>query len=100
MTRNFSEEGECRPTITNQTIAKEGRMLIEERVLQALRKVFPEVQGDSNVDNLDNWDSLNHLRALLGLEEEFKVAFTPEEMGQMTSVKTMVAVISSKISEG
>jgi acyl carrier protein len=73
---------------------------MEIRVLEALRKIFPEVHAGSNVDNLAGWDSLNHLRALLGLEEAFQVAFTPEEMGEMTSVTAMVAVISGKLAEG
>jgi acyl carrier protein len=73
---------------------------MEPRVLEALRQVFPEVNAESNVDNLDGWDSLNHLRALLGLEEEFQVAFTPEEMGEMTSVPAMIAVISGKLAAG
>jgi acyl carrier protein len=71
----------------------------EERVLNVLQKVFPEANKDSNIDNLDGWDSLNHLRCLLGLEEEFKVMFSPEEMEKMTSVKEMISIISSKIPE-
>lgn len=86
--------------MAHRAVNEEHRMLMEKLVLRVLRKVFPEVHRDSNVDNLDGWDSLNHLRAILGLEEEFKVMFTPEEMGEMTSVKAMISVISVKISEG
>jgi len=71
----------------------------EERVLKVLQKVFPEINKDSNIDNIDGWDSLNHLRCLLGLEEEFNVMFSPEEMEKMTSVKDMVLMISNKSSE-
>ena len=74
-------------------------MSIEERVLQVLRKIFPEVDQDSNIDNIEGWDSVNHLRGLLGLEEEFDLMFAPEEMEKMTSVKEMVSVISDKISD-
>jgi acyl carrier protein len=74
-------------------------MSLEERVLQVLQKVFPEANKDSNIDNLNGWDSLNHLRCLLGLEEEFNVMFSPEEMEKMTSAKDMILMISSKVPE-
>lgn len=74
-------------------------MSLEERVLKVLKKVFPEVNKDSNIDNLNGWDSLNHLRCLLGLEEEFNVMFSPEEMEKMTSVKDMILMISNKYHE-
>lgn len=71
---------------------------MEERVLGVLRKYLPEVTIASHIDNLKGWDSLNHLRCLLGLEDEFKISFTPEEMAEMTSVVEMISIISAKIS--
>ncbi|MDD2901310.1 MAG: acyl carrier protein [Syntrophales bacterium] len=72
-------------------------MSLEERVLKVLRKIFPEAKADSHIDNIEGWDSVNHLRCLLGLEEEFEIMFAPEEMEKMTSVKDMILVISEKV---
>jgi len=74
-------------------------MTIEERVLKVLKNVFPEANKDSTIDNIDGWDSINHLRCLLGLEEEFNLMFSPEEMERITSVKDMVLIISNRGTE-
>lgn len=70
---------------------------MENEVLEVLRKIFPDIHIDSHIDNTEGWDSLNHLRSLLALEERFQIAFTPEEMGEIKSVRDMVAVIPQKI---
>jgi acyl carrier protein len=70
---------------------------MENEILEVLGKIFADINIGSHVDNTEGWDSLNHLRSLLALEERFQIAFTPEEMGEIKSVRGMVAVISQKI---
>jgi acyl carrier protein len=70
---------------------------MEVRILSVLRKIFPNVNIDSNVDNLEDWDSINHLRCILSLEEEFNIMFTPEEIMEMDSVKKIMLLINDKI---
>lgn len=70
---------------------------MENDVLEVLRKIFPDISIDSHPDNTEGWDSLNHLRSLLALEERFQITFTPEEMGEIKSVRDMVAVTQEKV---
>jgi acyl carrier protein len=41
------------------------------------------------------WDSLGHLNLIVALEEEFDIAFEPEDIAKMTSVQ----IIADKITE-
>lgn len=37
------------------------------------------VNEDTSVDTVESWDSLNHLKLILALEQEFDISFTEEE---------------------
>ena len=37
------------------------------------------INNDSSVDTIENWDSLNHLKLVLAIEQEFNVSFTAEQ---------------------
>ena len=69
---------------------------MEKDLLELLRKIFPDITIDSHLDNTEGWDSLNHLRSLLALEERFQIMFTPEEMGEIKGVRDMLAIIQKK----
>ncbi len=58
-----------------------------------LKKVFSDVfkldiaaiNEDTSVDNVERWDSLNHLNLVLALELEFNVSFTEEQTVEIMS---------------
>ena len=37
------------------------------------------IDDNASVDTVENWDSLNHLKLVLALEQEFDISFTEEE---------------------
>jgi acyl carrier protein len=43
------------------------------------------VNDDSSVDNIERWDSLNHLNLILALELEFNVSFSEEQTVEIMS---------------
>jgi acyl carrier protein len=43
------------------------------------------VNDDSSVDNIERWDSLNHLNLVLALELEFNVSFSEEQTVEIMS---------------
>lgn len=55
----------------------------ESKLSQVMASVFNVEQAlineDSSVDTIEQWDSLNHLKLVLALEQEFDVSFTEEE---------------------
>lgn len=53
------------------------------------RKITP----DSAPDNIDIWDSVQHLNLVLALEERFNTSFEPEEIDSMKTVGSIAALI-------
>lgn len=44
----------------------------------------------------EKWDSLNHIRLAMALEEEFGVQLTAEEIADMISIPRILAVLGHK----
>ena len=71
---------------------------------QRLQRIFREAFGNDKLSLSDSlspetmaeWDSLGHLKLMLGCEEEFGVKFTIEETVETTSVGKLKAVLASK----
>jgi acyl carrier protein len=55
----------------------------ENKLKQVLADVFKidiqSINDDTSVDNVEKWDSLNHLNLVLALEEAFDISFTEEQ---------------------
>lgn len=48
-------------------------------------------------DDIEEWDSLSHIRFMITLERAFKVKFSNEEISELKNVGELVAVIDTKI---
>ena len=57
-----------------------------------------EVNQESSMKTIANWDSLQQLNLVLALEQNFVVEFTPEEIAQMIDIKSIVTLIEEKTS--
>jgi acyl carrier protein len=51
---------------------------------------------DSSSENVTDWDSLNHMKIILAVEEEFGLSFTDTELGSLLSVRDIVNTIEGK----
>ena len=61
---------------------------MNDRILQVMSKAFKEiVNEESNMDSVDNWDSLNHVNMIVMLEREFNIEIPDDVVGNMTSYK-------------
>lgn len=72
---------------------------MEEKVLTILKSVLEDdsVNIETSQDNNSNWDSLRQLNLVVELEGEFGIAFEPDEMSNMTSVKKIIETLKSKL---
>ena len=52
--------------------------------------------AETTQKDVPGWDSLAHVTLIIDLEITFSVKFTSEEIGRMTSVKDITAIIRSK----
>lgn len=72
-----------------------------DRTRQIVADVFAlplaQIAADSSPDNVEGWDSLQHLNVVLALEKEFGLQFSPEEIEQMLSVELIADLVEEKL---
>lgn len=73
-----------------------------ERVRTMCADVFQvapaTINADSSPENLEAWDSVQHLNLVLALEQEFGVPFDPEDIDEMKTVGAISALVERKLS--
>lgn len=69
-----------------------------------LTNVFREVFDDESIalnpgmtaDDIDDWDSLSHIRLVLSVEKEFGLKFSAAEIGALKNVGDFLTLIETK----
>jgi len=65
-----------------------------------LREVFEddalEATPQLTADDVDGWDSLNHIRLMLAVQKRFGVKFSAAEVGKLGNVGDLVALVRAK----
>jgi acyl carrier protein len=56
------------------------------------------ITAESSPETLENWDSVQHLNLVLGLEQQFNIQFEPEEMDRMKTIGAVAELVASKLS--
>jgi len=54
-----------------------------------------DIDDDFNPESADNWDSLNNLHLISGLEKEFGINLTMSEIQDMVNFSEIVRVVES-----
>jgi acyl carrier protein len=74
---------------------------IFEKVADLMADVFDlddfVVANATSADDIEEWDSLSHIRFMITLERAFKVKFSNEEISELKNVGELVAVIEKKL---
>lgn len=76
-----------------------------EQLYERLNGVFRDVFDDDNItvsagttaNDIDDWDSLEHIRLIAAVEDEFGVRFKMGEVSTMKNVGDMVEIIKKKM---
>ncbi len=55
------------------------------------------IHDDINPEDFENWDSFNHIKLLLSLEEDLKIKFTDEEIDTSLNLKVLKETLLDKI---
>ena len=73
---------------------------MEDRLKKVMASAFdvPEdaIEDNATPDTTEGWDSLNHMRLVVALEEEFGVKLTNQEILEMQSFKLIKYILSNK----
>ena len=79
-------------------------MTIDEiiaKIATAMTDVFDvddlDVTAATSADDVEEWDSLSHIRFIITLERLFKVKFLNEEIADLKNVGDLARVIQAKL---
>jgi len=73
--------------------------------LDMLREVFIKVFNDesiilnnsTNAEDIDEWDSLQHIMLIMGAEKKFGLKLTAEEVAELKNVGEMIDLVIKKL---
>ena len=65
-------------------------------VLSEVLGVSIDASAKPSRESLTQWDSVAHVNVIFGLEDEFGVEFTEDEMAALDSLDAIVAAIETK----
>ncbi len=70
-------------------------------VQEIFRDIFDEddliITDNTNADEIEEWDSLNHINLVSAIEKEFKIRFALGELQTLKDVGSMIRLMMEKI---
>ncbi len=70
-----------------------------KQVLAEIFELDPStINGTTSIDNVELWDSLQHISMIVSVEQEFGVRFSEEEMAELLSYERLRSALASKLS--
>lgn len=74
---------------------------IYQRMTPIFREVFDdddlEIEPDMSASDIDEWDSLSHIRLIVSNEIEFGVKFTTSEITKLENIGEFVSLLKIKL---
>ncbi len=75
--------------------------VIYDRLNKVFRDVFDDdtitVNPKTTADDIDDWDSLEHITLINAVEREFKMKFRMGEISSMKNVGEMAQIIADRV---
>ncbi|MDE6733645.1 MAG: acyl carrier protein [Oscillospiraceae bacterium] len=73
---------------------------ITERLTEVFRDVFDddglEITDETTADDIEDWDSLEHISLISAVEKAFKMRFTMKEVSGMKNVGEMISILCER----
>ena len=74
-----------------------------DRLEQVFRDVFDDdsivLYEDTTADDIDDWDSIEHITLIAAVEQEFGMRFSMREVSGMKDVGEMVTILAQRASK-
>lgn len=78
--------------------------MVKEEILKVVNDIFKDVLDDEDIviteattsDDIDDWDSLNHIHLVVAIEKHFKLRFTSQEIQSWNNVGEMILNMKEK----
>lgn len=74
---------------------------VYERLNEVFRDIFDDedivVSDETTANDIEDWDSLEHINLIVAVEQEFEMKFTMGEVNKFKNVGAMVDIIMERI---
>ena len=74
--------------------------LLKNKLEEIFRETFDDetisLNDEMSADDIENWDSLNHVKLILACEETFNIKFETQEVDDLKKVKDLISLIKEK----
>ena len=78
--------------------------MTKEEIIKEVNNIFIDVLDDQDIvitetttsDDVDDWDSLNHIHLVVAIEKHFKLRFTSQEIQSWNDVGEMILNMQKK----
>ena len=78
--------------------------MTREKIFEELNEVFSDVFDDeiivteaTTADDIEDWDSLEHINLIVAVESKFGIKFNIGEVNKMKNVGKMVDIIMNRL---
>ena len=79
--------------------------MTRDEIYEKLDEVFQDVFDDESIhvndlttaDDIEEWDSLEHINLMVAVENMFKIKFNMGQVGSLKNVGEMVDLIQTKV---
>jgi acyl carrier protein len=61
-----------------------------------LKVDIDEINMQTSMDNISNWDSLKQMNLIIALEREFDIELSDDEINELTSVEIILETLEEK----
>jgi len=73
---------------------------MEQKLKKIMADIFEisidQIDESATMENIELWDSLTHIKLMMGIEENFGIRLETEEIIKMTSFKDIKRILSTK----
>lgn len=74
--------------------------MIDKKLKEIFFDIFDiskkEINEQNSIDNIENWDSLSHIRLIVAIEKVFNIKINDEEIIQMNSYTKIIKILKNK----
>ena len=69
---------------------------VKEMMAAFFKISIDEINTASSVDTIEAWDSLNHMKLVMALEEAYDIELTEEEVAELLSFELIMLTLEAK----
>ena len=74
---------------------------MEQKVIEIITGILEvdvdEVELDTSIGDLPEWDSLHHLQIIVKLQEEFNIKYSQEDLVELEDVSDLIALTKEMV---